>query len=264
MERQVQEPTIVVRGDVRDDMVAYARDKLLEIGARTSVPILDVELRLDHHADPARDRPEYVEVTIDLGGTPVRAQQSAPTVSEAIDGAVTRLRRRVEAASERPHARRLRHRDVEAWHHGDRRTRRPHVFPRPAEDRAIVRRKTFALHTESVEEALFDLETLDHDFFLFLDDETGAEAVVSRIGEGYALMQRRATPEAIARVEVPLELGPHPATTTLENALTVLDETGAPFEFFIDATSGHGMVAYHRYDGHYGLILASSEDKADD
>ena len=108
---------------------------------------------------------------------------------------------------------------------------------------------------ESIEEALFDLETLDHDFFLFVHDETGAEAVVYRSGPGYGLMQRVRTPEAIDRVEIPLDLGREPATTTLEAALAVLDGTDEPFEFFVDSDTGHGAVAYLRYDGDYGLVL---------
>ena len=118
----------------------------------------------------------------------------------------------------------------------------------------LVRRKTFALGSESIEEALYDLETLDHDFFLFVHDETDAEAVVFRAGEQLGLMQRVPTPDAIRRVGIPLALGPHPASRTLETALRVLDETDAPFEFFVDSASGHGMVVYRRYDGDYGLI----------
>ncbi len=165
-------------------------------------------------------------------------------MSEAIDRAETRLRRRVEAASERPQSRQLRHRDEQSWHHDDRPTERPHFYPRPLGERELVRRKTFALRPESIEEALFDLEILDHDFFLFVHDETNAEAVVYRVGDGYGLMQRVPTPEAIKQVEIPLDLGPHPTTTTVENALTVLDETDAPFEFFVDDAqrTRHGRV----------------------
>jgi ribosome-associated translation inhibitor RaiA len=257
MNQQVREPTVVVRGDVPDQMVAYARDKLFAVLARTSAPVLAAELRLDHHADPARERPNHVEMIIDLDGDLVRARRSAPTMPEAIDRAETRLRRRIEAASERPQSRQLRHRDEQCWHHDDYPTQRPQFFPRPIGERELVRRKTFALRPESIEEALFDLETLDHDFFLFVHDETNAEAVVYRVGDGYGLMQRAPTPEAIKHVEVPLDLGPHPTTTTVDNALTVLDESDAPFEFFVDDTSRRGMVAYRRYDGHYGLILPS-------
>jgi len=257
MSQQLPEPTVVVRGEVSDEMVAYAREKLVAVLGCTSMPVLGAELRLDHHADPARERPDHVEMSVDLDGVPVRARRSAPTMAEAIDRTETRLRRRVEAASERPRSRRLRHRDEQSWHHDDQPTERPHFSPRPPEERELVRRKTFALRPESIEEALFDLEILDHDFFLFVHDETGAEAVVYRVAGGFGLMQRVPTPEAIKQVEAPLELGPHPSTTTLENALTVLDEADVPFEFFVDDTSGSGMVAYRRYDGHYGLVVPS-------
>jgi len=255
MEQHVSDPTIVVRGDVPNEMVAYARGKLVAIVADAPVPVLSAELRLDHSADPARERPDYAEATIDLDGTHVRAHRNAATMSEAIDRALTRLRRRVEATNELSRDRVLRRRDLDSWHHDGRSIERPNFFPRPVEDRVLVRRKTFALHPESIEAGLSDLETLDHDFFLFVHDESDTEAVVYRIGGGYGLMQRTETPEAIKRVEIPLELGPHPATTTLENALAILDETNAPFQFFVDAASGHGEVAYRRYDGHYGLIL---------
>ena len=235
MDQQVIEPRIVVRGDVSDEMIEYARDRVRGVVAHASAAVLDVELRLDSHSDPARDRPNHVEVMIDLDGTPVRAHRSAPSMTEAIDLTTERLRRRVEAANERPQSRQLRHRDLESWHHADRPTQRRDVYPRPVEDRVVVRRKTFALRAESIEEALFDLETLDHDFFLFVHDDTNAEAVVYRTSDGYGLSQRVETPEAITRVGMPLEIGRAPSTTTLETAVSLLDETDAPFESFVDA-----------------------------
>jgi ribosome-associated translation inhibitor RaiA len=259
MDDDPREPSIVVRGHVPDGMVAYARNQLLTTIAHTPVPVLAAQLRLDHHADPARERPFHVEMTIDLDGTPVRAHSSEATMSEAIDRTASRLHRRVEAVLERPQAAQLRHRDTTSWHHDDQPAVRPRSYPRPVGDRALMRRKTFALRPESIGDALFDLETLDHDFFLFVHDDTGAEAVVYRVDHGYGLMQRVETPEAIKRAGIPLELGASPATTTLKGALSVLDETGAPFEFFVDAVNGRGMVAYRRYDGHYGLILPDAK-----
>jgi len=32
---------------------------------------------------------------------------------------------------------------------------------------------------------------------------------------------------------------------------------GQPFTFFADAGTGRGNVVYHRYDGHYGLLVPS-------
>lgn len=255
MADQAREPTIVVRGDVSDRMVAYAHDKLLAIVAHAPAPVLDLELRLDHHADPARDRPDHVEVSLDLDGTLVRAHRSAATMSEAIDRALARLRRRIEAAAERPQSLQLRHRDSDSWHHDDRLTQRPKVYQRPPDERDFVRHKTFALRPESSEDALFDLETVDHDFFLFVHDETGAEAVVYRVGGGYGIMQRVATPEAIERVENAMTVGPHPSTMTLDDATSILDEGNATLVFFVEELSDRGLVIYRRYDGHYGLIL---------
>ena len=257
MEQQLRDPTIVVRGEVPDDLVAYASDKLSAILGGVSAPVLDVVLRLDHHPDPARERPEHVEVTVDLDGHAIRAHRSAPTMPEAIDRALARLQRRLEAAGEQERARRLRHRDTESWHHGDRKTERPDHFVRPVDDRVVVRRKSFVMAPESIEGALFDLETLDHDFFLFIHDESGMEAVVYRAGDGYGIAQRVPTPDAIRRVEIPLDDGRSPATTTLDEALAVLDASDAPFEFFVDAQTGGGSVAYRRYDGNYGLIVAA-------
>jgi hypothetical protein len=40
----------------------------------------------------------------------------------------------------------------------------------------------------------------------------------------------------------------------LRDALSVLDESAAPFVAFVDAERDRLHVAYRRYDGHYGLL----------
>ncbi len=231
-----------------------AREKVAAVAADAPGPVLDVELRLDHHADPARERPNHVQVTLSLDGRPLHAHRSAETMQEAIDRAVTRLRRQVEARAEEPQSRLLRHRDTTSWHHDDRPTQRPDYYPRPPDDREIVRRKTFAVGSESIEDALFDLETLDHDFFLFVNDETAEPDVVYRVDKGYGLMQSKPTPEAIAEVGIPIATGSPPAEMDVRDACAVLDATDAPFVFYLDTEAGRGRVVYRRYDGNYGLI----------
>jgi ribosome-associated translation inhibitor RaiA len=248
------QPTVVVRGEVPTTMVAYGREKLAAVAAIAPGPVLDLELRLDHHVDPARERAYHVEVVLNLDGQPIRARRSAATITEAIDRAVARLRRQVEARAERPQSKVLRHRDLTSWHHEDRPAERGHFFPRPKEEREIIRRKTFALRPESIEEALFDLDALDHEFFLFVNDETGEENVVARDESGYTLLQPTPTPDAIDRVGVELRTGRPPGEMQLGEACEVLDETDQPFVFYIDSAVGRGRVVYRRYDGHYGLI----------
>jgi hypothetical protein len=106
----------------------------------------------------------------------------------------------------------------------------------------------------SIEEALFDLEALDHDFFLFVHDETGAEAVVYRRDGTYGISQRVPTPQAVAALEIPIEVTPGPPTLTEAEAIEALEVADAPFVFFTDADTGRGRVVYRRYDGHYGIV----------
>jgi ribosome-associated translation inhibitor RaiA len=247
-------PTVVVRGEVPDQSVRYAREKLERILATRPGRVLDARIRFDHHEDPARPRPVHVELVVDFDGRVVRARRSAPTVTEAVDLALDRLERGLDAVLERPRAKAMRHRDGLSWHHNDLpRTPLPY-FPRPVEERTVVRRKTFAMDRTSIEEALFDLEALDHDFFLFVHDETGAEAVVYRRDGTYGISQRVPTPQAVAALEIPIEVAPGPPTLTEAEAIEALEVADAPFVFFTDADTGRGRVVYRRYDGHYGIV----------
>lgn len=247
------EPVLVAHGDVAERDQAAALEKFREALRVTDRTLLDPVVRLTHHTDPARERPDHVEMSVLVDGRPVRAHASAPTMREAIDAAIPRFRRRLEEAVERPRALALRHRDG-AWHHGDPPAPRPPVYPRPVEERRIVRRKTFALGPQTIEDAIWDLEVLDHDFFLFVNAATGEENVVLREAGGYRVHQATPTPEELDRVGVPIGTGPGPVHTDLQGATELLDEGDAPFVFFVDPGTGRGNVLYRRYDGHYGLI----------
>lgn len=248
------EPTVVVRGDVPHEMVSYGRAKLAEIIRAASVPVLAAELRLLRHGDPATARPYDVEVSLDLDGMPVRAHCRARTMTEALDQAFARVRRRVDAALERPRSLRFRERESDSWHHLAAKTFRPDHFERPVDERKVVRRKTFALDRQSIDDAVLDLELLDHDFLLFVHDVTGGDAVVARDDGGYVMSERTPATGAIAAAVAPVHAAAPPVERTVEEAEMLLDATDLPFVFFVDAFTGRGNVVYRRYDGHYGVI----------
>jgi hypothetical protein len=250
----LHDPTIVVRGDVPHEMVSYGRTKLAEIMQSAPVPVLATELRMLRHGDPAAARPYDVEVSIDLDGTPVRAHCRARTMTEALDQTFARVRRRVDAALERPRSLHFRERESDSWHHTSARAFRPDHFDRPVEDRMVVRRKTFALEPESIDDAVLDLEFLDHDFLLFVHEVTGEDALVARSDGGYVVSQATPTPNALAAAVAPVSAAAPPTERTVEEAEALLDATDAPFVFFVDARTGRGNVVYRRYDGHYGVI----------
>jgi hypothetical protein len=119
--------------------------------------------------------------------------------------------------------------------------------------------KTFALQPMTSDEAAYEMDLLDHDFYLFTNLETGADAVIyRRQGGGYGLVgklgeREREREHTVAR----LAAGGPPPTLRLERARESLDLTGGRFVFYLDPADGRGRVLYRRYDGHYGLITAA-------
>jgi hypothetical protein len=214
--------------------------------------------------DPAVARPAIAQANLDVNGVLVRAQVAAPTMREAIDLLQYRLRDRLEHLKEHWEARRG-GRPVTAapeageWRHISVPTHRPDYFPRPMEEREVVRRKTFALAEESLDEAIFELESMDYDFHLFTDVDTGQDSVVYRAGPtGYRLAGVRppggervsATPVTLSEQRAPM--------LSVSEAIKRLELAGLPFVFFVDSGTGRAAVLYHRYDGHYGVITPAA------
>ncbi len=237
----------------------YARSKIGELGRYTSRPVLQARVKLTRHRDPAVQRPVVAQANLDVDGRLVRAQVQAETAREAVDLLAARLRRRLERAAEHWEARRgeLPSTRSHEWRHDSEPPHRPNYFPRPADERRVIRRKSFTMAPCTIDEAAREMELLDYDFHLFTEQGTGTAAVLYRAGAtGYRLalvapaladqLSPYALPVTISRQLVPC--------LTEEEAANRLGLLGLPFLFFIDAAQGRASVLYHRYDGHYGLI----------
>lgn len=246
------------QGEVSTDEREYAREKLSHIARLAAGPVLHARLQLTRHSDPARLRPAFAEGSFDLNGRVVRAHVAAPTMREAIDWFEEQMRDRLEQVGDRAQSLQLRHRDAGPgeWRHGDEGARRGEYFDRPVDEREIVRRKTFAVAAETPDEAVFDMEALDHDFFLFTNAETDEENVVFRaLGSEYEIVQPTPNPDALALCAAPIRLSHRgPTRVRVDDAIELLNLGDEPFVFFLDADTGRGNVVYRRYDGHYGLI----------
>jgi hypothetical protein len=119
-----------------------------------------------------------------------------------------------------------------------------------------VRRKTFSVDAISPIQAAEQMADLDHDFLLFRDVETGADAVAYVRDDGCLGV---ILPIGI---ELPQPQGDsvgyeHSRLTgsiTLDNAVAEMDQLNHRFLYFVNADTGRGTVLYLRHDGHYGLI----------
>jgi ribosome-associated translation inhibitor RaiA len=240
------------------DAVDYAREKIGALSHLSYQPVLHAHVKLTEHADPAVARRVIAQANLDVNGRLIRAQVEGVTAREAVDRLEARLRRRLERIAEHWEARRGRvpSADPHEWRHQSEPTHRPSYFPRPRDQRRIIRHKSFTLGTRSVDEAAQEMELLDYDFHLFTEKGTKQASVLYRGGPtGYRLAQVKPSPEALAPYELPLTISSQPPPRlTVQEATERLSLLGLPFLFFIDVAEGRAGVLYHRYDGHYGLI----------
>jgi ribosomal subunit interface protein len=246
----------VRQGHIPSSTQDYAAKKIGHVASYSDEPVLFAHIVMNMVADPARERPAQAEATLDVNGTPVRAHVAAKHMLEAVDMLEDRLRRQLVQLEDRV---RTRHNWIglaedHEWRHGDLPTARPEYFPRPVEDRTVVKRKTFAVEAATPDEAAYDMDLVGHDFWLFTDLSTGREAVIHRLPEGgYGLRGTVGEKERTQTISQVAPEGPAP-TMTDKQAVAHLDVGGEPFVFYLDPGTGRGRVLYRRYDGHYGLI----------
>lgn len=249
---------VVARGPVADSDVEYARSKVAHVTGYSTHPILAARVVLSVAQDPAMERPASAEASLDVNGTQIRAHALASDMPGAVDILEDKLRKNLVQFQDRE---RTRHRWIgvtsdNEWRHGDLRTARGTYFPRPPQDREVLRRKTFALAPMTPDEAAYEMELLGHDFYLFTDVRSGRDAVVYRDGSGRFAIRGEAVVEGASAPLVEM-VGSAP-TLSEQEAITRLDVSGEPFVFYLDPETGRGRVLYIRYDGHYGLITAAA------
>jgi ribosomal subunit interface protein len=218
---------VTTKGEVSEAARAYAAEKLARLHPHAHGPVLLTRVKLTLADDEDVEHSALAEATLDVDGRLVRGQVAARRIEEAIDLLVDRMIRQLDQAAAKARTRERRAPDPVA---------RPARAAIPHEEREVVAHKSFAIDRATMDEAAFDMEVLDYDFFLFTDADDGRDKVLHR-GEGGEV--RSAT---------------DPPVESLDEALERLDAGGEPFVFFCSAETGRGNVAYLRYDGHYGLI----------
>jgi ribosome-associated translation inhibitor RaiA len=249
----------LTRGPVPADDRAYAEEKLLGLEKVAPRPIVKARLKLTVREIPHIATPAIAQANLDISdGHFVRIRIEAGTIREAADLLVDRAGRKLRRIGDRYQSRR--HTNGDAWHHGDAPSTRPSYFPRDPDDRDLVRRKSIGTAESTIDEAAFDMSQLDYDFFIFTDVETGGGALLFHKSDGEELALRYANGAPAERpkyASLVKDIDPTPAPRlSTDDAFSSLEEGNLPFVFFTDTDTGDPSVAYHRYDGHYGLLTA--------
>jgi ribosomal subunit interface protein len=185
---------IVVKGrhtDIPERFRLHVTEKLAKIDKLDSKVIsIDVELSKERNPRMSQQK-ERVELTIRSRGPVVRAEASAPDYYAALDAACQKL----EARLRRKHDRRR-------VHHGnkspvsvasataslDGQNGAPVPADHAAEDGGesegdgplVIREKVHGAKPVTLDQALYEMELVGHDFYLFIDATTDRPSVVYR------------------------------------------------------------------------------------
>ena len=183
---------VVVRGrnvEVPEHFRQHVADKLVRV-ERYDSKIIRTDVELHHERNRRQnDSCQHVEITCRTRGPVVRSEACAADFYRALDLAIEKLERRLRQAADR---RRV--------HYGRRTptsvatataaavnssTQSAEPEPVSAEDAddgpgRIVREKEHPAKPMTVEQALFEMELVGHDFYLFADQDTGRPSVVYR------------------------------------------------------------------------------------
>jgi ribosomal subunit interface protein len=188
---------IVVRGRnvvVPDHYRQHVADKLGKV-ERYDHKIIRTDVELQHERNPRQTgRCQHVEITCRTRGPVVRSEACAEDFYKALDLAVERLERRFRQAADRRrvhHGRRTPASIAEVAANSMLLEQSPDGAGSDQPDGAgpadedegpgrIVRKKDHVAKPMTVDQALFEMELVGHDFYLFSDAESGCPSVVYR------------------------------------------------------------------------------------
>ena len=180
---------IVVRGrktEVPDRFREHVDDKLAKLGKYDSrLTRIDVEVTRENNPRLASEA-ERVEITAHSRGPVIRAEAAAPDRYAALDQAVDRLEARLRKAADRRRDRRRSGPRDDAPMDLTALDLAPVLPPEDTgavdgdDDALVVRDKTHQAEPMALDQALYEMELVGHDFFLFVDEESKLPSVVYR------------------------------------------------------------------------------------
>jgi ribosomal subunit interface protein len=203
---------IVVKGrnvEVPDHYREHVADKLSKV-ERYDQKLIRADVELFHERNPRQsDTCQRVEITVMTRGPVVRAEACAENFYAALDIAIARLDARLRRAADRRRVHRGRHApvsvaaataglptDLTAAQPAEESSSVATALAEHPEDQPwrIVREKEHPADPMTVDDALFQMELVGHDFYLFLDKDSGRPSVVyRRRGYDYGILSLEAT-----------------------------------------------------------------------
>lgn len=146
--------------------------------------IQSAEVEMSCEDSRSADRSQKVEVTLSANGTIFRCEEATVSMYASIDIAAEKLERQLRRYKERLYKR-------SRGPRGDKAKRFATLPPEPEEgDSEIVKTKRFFVKPMNPHEASLQMEMLNHNFFMFLNDQTEQINVIYKRRDGnYGLIE---------------------------------------------------------------------------
>lgn len=191
---------LVIQGkniEITDAIHDYVEQKILKAVSHFKHLTNEVDVNLSIAKNPRISSKQSAEVTLYVDGAVVRAEESSENLYASIDLVANKISRQLRKYKEkRNNHKHSSTKTTEAYLNQPPSTDVTHVLNNhePQLPEGVVRSKYFAMPPMSVAQALEQLVLIDHDFYVFLNDETDEINVIyERNHGGYGLIQPRRT-----------------------------------------------------------------------
>ncbi len=187
---------LVIQGkniEITDAIREYVQQKIEKAASHFQNITTEIDVNLSVARNPRITSKQIAEVTLYANGTVIRAQEGSETLYASIDLVADKLARQLRKYKERR---------IDQKTHVPVKTGEV-VEPQPVESNLIgsrtpslpeevVRTKYFAMPPMTTQQALEQLQLVDHDFFMFRNADTGEINVIyERNHGGYGVIQPR-------------------------------------------------------------------------
>lgn len=189
---------LVIQGkniDITDSLRDYVDQKVKKAVSHFQNLTTEVDVHLSIEKNPRITSSQAAEVTIYANGTVIRAHETSESMYASIDLVADKIARQLRKYKEKRFTKKAatsaKDAPVPVMPIADIDTDREPELPSD-----VVRMKYFAMAPMAVEEALEQLQLVDHDFYMFLNADSGEINVIyERNHGGYGLIQPRKTGE---------------------------------------------------------------------
>jgi putative sigma-54 modulation protein len=189
---------LVIQGkniDITDSIRNYVNEKIEKAVSHFQSITSEVDIHLSVAKNPRINPKQTAEVTIYANGAVIRAEESSENMYASIDLVANKISRQLRKYKERRFDKKGAKSTKEALVNGQAETQLVEDLigdRQPELPRHVVRTKYFAMPPMTAEEAIEQLELVDHDFYVFRNAETGEINVAyERNHGGYGVIQPR-------------------------------------------------------------------------